>query len=98
MASHKTSMPMELLEMKAGNGHSKAFVSFVDKCRESLTEMHAAFEHSQANDGTGSRKRSQERLRDEQAWARVDDDGSPVAASQCGMRESIGDRFIDLAA
>jgi len=43
-----------------------------------VAEMRDAFEHSQASDGTGSRKRSQERLRDEQAWARMDDDGSPI--------------------
>jgi hypothetical protein len=44
-----------------------------------VAAMDDAFEHSQASDGTGSRKRTQERLRDEQAWARMDDDGSPVA-------------------
>jgi hypothetical protein len=51
----------------------------LDGWRKRVAAMHDAFEHSQASDGTGSRKRTQERLRDEQAWARMDDDGSPVA-------------------
>jgi hypothetical protein len=56
----------------------------LDEWRKGFAAMHEAFEHSQASDETGSGKRSQERLRDEQAWARMDDDGSPVVAPQRG--------------
>lgn len=37
--------------------------------------MNAEFE--QSGDGTRSRERSQERLRDEQAWLRMDNEGCP---------------------
>ena len=47
------------------------------ECSRSLMLMKVAFAHAQAGDGTASHERSEERLRDEQAWARMDDEGCP---------------------
>ena len=39
--------------------------------------MNAAFAHTKSGDGAGSRAHSEERLRDEEAWSRMDDEGCP---------------------
>jgi hypothetical protein len=50
------------------------------ECWRRMRVMHAAFEHS--GDGARSRERSEERLRDEQAWSRMDDEGCPNGPPQ----------------
>jgi len=44
---------------------------------------------SAAGDGTRSRERSEERLRDEQAWSRMDDVGCPNRQQQIDSRQDI---------
>ena len=39
--------------------------------------MKHTFEHAELSDGTGSREQGEERLRDEKAWSRMDDEGRP---------------------
>lgn len=48
--------------------------------------MHTEFE--QSGDGTRSRERSEERLRDEEAWSRMDDEGCPNG-NQIDSRQDI---------
>lgn len=45
------------------------------ECWWKMKAMNTAFEESQSGDGTQSRRRSEERLRDEEAWARMGDEG-----------------------
>jgi len=47
------------------------FGVFLRECWRRMMVMHAAFE--QAGNGARSRERSEERLRDEEAWSRMDD-------------------------
>jgi hypothetical protein len=44
--------------------------------------MKLAFQHSQSGDGAGSRERSDERRRDEEAWSRLDNEGSANGGPQ----------------
>lgn len=39
--------------------------------------MNAAFEHAESGNGAGSRERSEEHFRDEEAWSRMEDEGCP---------------------
>ena len=39
--------------------------------------MKHTFEHAELSDGTGSRGRGDERLRDEKTWSRIDDERIP---------------------
>jgi len=57
--------------------HSSRFGASFRDCWRRMTVMHAAFEHAESGDGAGSRERSEERLRDEEAWSRMDDEGCP---------------------
>ena len=57
-------------------------VRFVSECFRRMGMMKLAFEHSQSGDGTGSRERSDERRRDEEAWSRMDDEGCPNGGPQ----------------
>jgi hypothetical protein len=47
------------------------------ECWRKMTLMNTAFEHSESGDGAASRERSEERLRDEEAWSRMDNEGCP---------------------
>lgn len=57
------------------------------ECWRRMSVMHAAFE--QSGDGARSRERSEERLRDEQAWSRMDDEGCPNGHEQIDLRQDI---------
>ena len=51
--------------------------------------MHAAFEQAESGDGAGSRERGEERLRDEEAWSRMDDEGCPNGRQPPYARQEI---------
>lgn len=42
-----------------------------------MAVMNAAFEQAESRDGMASRERSEERLRDEDAWLSMEDEGCP---------------------
>lgn len=56
-------------------GLIRRFGAFLCECRRRMMIMQIEYEHS--GDGTRSRERSEERLRDEEAWSRMDDEGCP---------------------
>ena len=41
-----------------------------------------------AGDGSESRERTAERLQDEEAWSRMDDDGAPTATAQQALKNN----------
>src|SRR5512133_3571358 len=51
---------------------TRRFGAFFLECWQRMRMMYAAFEQSESADGSRSRERSEERLRDEQAWSRMD--------------------------
>lgn len=53
------------------------FSTFCRECWRRMRVMNAAFEQAESGRGASSRERSEERLRDEQAWARMDNEGCP---------------------
>ena len=48
---------------------------FIGECWQRMKVMKAEFEQSESDDGLRSRKAGEEQIRDEQASARMDDDG-----------------------
>lgn len=56
-------------------GYGNRFAAFLRKIWWSMIVMKKNFEH--AGDGLRSRERSAERLRDEEAWSRMDGEGCP---------------------
>jgi hypothetical protein len=58
-------------------GFNRRFSSFFREYWRRMQVMNAAFAHTQAGDGSGSRARTEERLRDEDAWSLMDDEGYP---------------------
>lgn len=61
---------------------TRRFGSFFRECWRRMRVMKAAFEQSESGDGTQSRERREERLRDEESWSRMDDEGCPNARQQ----------------
>lgn len=56
--------------------------------------MNAAFKHGELGDGAGSRERREERLGDEEAWLRMEDEGCPNGRQQpYPVRDMIRPRF-----
>lgn len=51
--------------------------SFIGECWQKMKIMKAEFEQSESGDGLPSRKAVEERVRDEQASSRMDDEGCP---------------------
>ncbi len=51
--------------------------TFVRKCWRSMKVMNTAFNQEELCNGARSRERSEERLRDEEAWLRMEDEGCP---------------------
>ncbi len=49
---------------------------FFRECWRRMKAMNDDFRESNSGDGALSRKRNEERLEDEQAWSRLDDDGA----------------------
>lgn len=68
---------------------ARRFGAFFLECLRRMKVMHAAFEQSESGDGTRSRERSEERLRDEQAWSRMDDEGCPNGHQEYDSRQDI---------
>jgi hypothetical protein len=68
----------------AVRGQTEGFVwrfgAFLRECWRRMMIMHGQFE--QAGDGARSRERGEERLREEQAWSRMDDEGCPNGRQQ----------------
>jgi hypothetical protein len=58
-------------------GFNRRFSAFFREYWRRIKVMNAAFAHAQSGDGAGSRARSEERLRDEEAWSRIDNEGCP---------------------
>jgi hypothetical protein len=54
-------------------------VEFVSECWETMAELHAEFKYADSEIGERSRERTADRLRDEQAWLQLDDDGCPAS-------------------
>lgn len=63
--------------------------AFVRDCWWKVTVMHEAFEQSESAEGQQSRERSEERGRDEEAWARMDNEGGPGGREQPYPRQDI---------
>lgn len=63
--------------MSPPKGFYRRFGTFFREYRRSMRVINAAFAHTQSSDGAGPRARSEERLRDEEAWSRIDDEGCP---------------------
>ena len=51
--------------------------SFRDECWRKMRVMHAAFADAESDGGAGSREREEERLRDEEAWSQMANEGCP---------------------
>ncbi len=51
--------------------------TFFRKCWRSMKIMNTAFEQEESGNGARSRERSDARLRDEEAWLRMEDEGCP---------------------
>jgi hypothetical protein len=68
---------------------TRRFGAFFLECWRRMRVMKAAFEQAESGDGTRSRERSEERLRDEQAWSRMDDKGCPNGHQQLDSRQDI---------
>jgi hypothetical protein len=58
----------------------RGFAAFIHKLWRAISVMNDDFKR--VGDGTRSRARSSERLRDEQAWSRLDGEGSPNGREQ----------------
>ncbi len=61
---------------------ARGVLSFLHECWRRMGLMKRSFDHAELGDGTGSRERSNDRRRDEEAWSRMDDEGCPNAGSQ----------------
>lgn len=61
--------------------------SFLGECWQKMKIMKAEFEQSESGDGLQPRKAGEERVRDEQASSRMDDDGCPNARQQPDSRQ-----------
>jgi hypothetical protein len=91
------SVRMRVWQSAVRRRHPEAFTrrlgTFFLECWRRMKVMHASFEQSESGDGTGSRERSEERLRDEQAWSRMDDEGCPNGQQQLySLQQIIGRR------
>jgi hypothetical protein len=53
------------------------FSAFCRECWRRMRVMNAAFEQAESSSGASSREQSEEQLHDEQAWARMDNEGCP---------------------
>lgn len=68
---------------------SRRFVGLFRECWLRMKFMNAEFERfeeAETSDGIRSRGRNEERLRDELAWSRMDDDGWQPSATPPGNR------------
>lgn len=65
---------------------TRRFGAFFLECWRRMKVMHAAFEQSESADGSRSRERSEERLRDEQDWSPMDDERCPNGQHQIDRR------------
>jgi hypothetical protein len=77
--SEKTRRPPETF--------NRRFVGFLRECRRRMRIMKTDFER--AGDGSRSRARSAERLRDTQAWSRTYDEGSPNGPQAYQRQDTI---------
>jgi len=59
--------------------------TFVRECWRKMKVMNTAFKQEELCDGARSHERSDERLRDELAWSRMDDDGGPNGHQPTGF-------------
>lgn len=77
------------LKRRQPEAFTRRFGGFFLECWRAMRAMHAAFEQAESADGTRSRGRSDERLRDEQAWSRMDDEGCHNGQQQNDSRQDI---------
>jgi hypothetical protein len=61
--------------------------SFVGECWQKMKIMNEEFEQSEAGDDRRSREAAEERVRDEQAWSRMDDEGCPNGRQKPDSRQ-----------
>ncbi len=61
--------------------------SFIGECWQKMKIMKAEFEQSESGHGLQSGKAGEERVRDEQASSRMDDEGCPNARQQSDSRQ-----------
>jgi len=61
--------------------------SFIGECWQKVKIMNAEFEQSESGDGLRSREAGEERVRDEQACSRMDDEGCPNGRQQPDSRQ-----------
>lgn len=71
-------------------GYWGRFAAFLRKIGWSMSVMKKNFEH--AGDGSLSRERSADRLRDEEAWSRMDGEGCPNVQPPYPDRDPIYQR------
>jgi hypothetical protein len=85
----QTSVPV--LTNRAVNGavmrqtferHLSGFSAFFRECWRKMMVMNATFARAELGDGAASRERSEERVGDEEAWSRMDDEGCPNGRHQ----------------
>lgn len=74
------------LDRQSTRGFTHRFTGFCRACWETMINMYAAYEFADSQIGDRSRERSAERLRDEQAWSHLDDDGTPRRAQPNARR------------
>jgi hypothetical protein len=61
--------------------------SLIGECWQKMKIMKAEFEQSESGDGLQSRTAGEERVRDEQASSRMDDEGCPNPRQQPDSRQ-----------
>lgn len=66
--------------------------SLIGECWQNMKIMKAEFEQSESGDGLQSRKAGEERVRDEQASSRMDDEGCPNPPVNSPIRASANIR------
>ena len=75
MSTFETPVAARTDERAPARLYSSRFAAFLRKIWWSISVMKRNFEN--AGDGSRSRERSAERLRDEEAWSRMDGEGWP---------------------
>lgn len=68
-------------------GLKTRLAAFMCKVRSSMSIMKKDFEHE--GDGSRSRERSAERLRDEEAWSQMDGEGCPNVSQAYARQDPI---------
>jgi hypothetical protein len=83
-----------MMRQKLARRPSRFSASFRE-CWRKMSVMHAAFEHAESGDGAGSRGHNEERLRDEEAWSRMDDEGCPNGLQPPYSRQDVIGREVE---